>query len=642
MPGRPLRLLLLEDSAADAALCLRTLEKAGLRVEAERVDHEAGFRARLAEGRYDLILCDHGVPGWSGSAALQVARQLRPEIPFILVTGSVGDETAVELIKQGASDYVLKESLIRLPRAVLRALEEKQMQSERRRNEEALRQSEEKFCRAFRSSPDSITINTLNEGRYVEVNDGFLRMTGFSREEVIGRTARELNVWVDPADRDRMLALLREHGRIRDFEFRFRAKSGETRLGLRSAEVIDLHGEPCIIGITRDITERKQLERRVYLLEKFEAIGQLAGGVAHDFNNMVGAILGWAELGLRKAEGSPALQDHFDKIQQQALRAADVTRQLLAFARRQILEPRNLNLNTAITDTLTLLGKTISERIRIEPSLAPNLSTIRADPAQIEQILMNLCLNARDAMPEGGVLRVCTATVEITDDYVRVHPYARRGHFVKLGVTDTGVGMDAETQKHIFEPFFTTKSADKGTGLGLPTVYGIVRQHNGFIHVYSEPGHGTEFHIYFPVVAAVAETLKPRENGPVRGGTETILVAEDHAGIREMVRANLEMLGYVPLVAQDGEEAVAVFEAHRDRIALLLLDVVMPKLNGPEVFARIHKLRAGLPVVFTTGYSAESELLVSVANVSGAVVLQKPYGLNALAARMRELLDRSP
>jgi len=338
-------------------------------------------------------------------------------------------------------------------------------------------------------------------------------------------------------------------------------------------------------------------------------------------------------------EGSK-IRDRLQKIQHHGGRAVALIRQLLAFSRRQVLERRDINLNLAVNEILNLLGDTLGKDIELHTKLAENLSPTRADPAQVEQVLMNLCVNARDAMPKGGQLFIETRDEVIDEDYCRIHPQARPGRYIALQVSDTGNGMESSVTEHIFEPFFTTKEPGKGTGLGLATVYGIVKQHDGFINVYSEPGEGATFKIYFPVAASAEADVPPDQpQEEVRGGSETILVAEDHEGLRELVSESLQSLGYTVLVAADGEEAVQQFEEHIDEVDLLVLDVVMPRMRGPEAYNRIHARRPDIPAIFCTGYSPDSPV-VNGALQGGTTVLQKPYTTTNLARGIRSFLDR--
>jgi signal transduction histidine kinase/CheY-like chemotaxis protein len=397
----------------------------------------------------------------------------------------------------------------------------------------------------------------------------------------------------------------------------------------------------CTEVIVENVTERVALEKRLLQAQKFEAIGQLAGGIAHDFNNMIGAILGWAEMGAEETEADSRLHRHFVKVQQQAKRAAALTRQLLAFARKQILEPRNVDLNQTVVETLSLLEKVIGSNIEINATLSPDLAIVRVDPTHVEQVVMNLCINARDAMPAGGSLTIETSNVRLDEQFCASHPLGRPGEYAMLTVTDTGTGMDAATLDRIFEPFFTTKELGKGTGLGLATVYGIVRQHGGFVDVYSELGTGSTFRCYFPVSTDVSVPReRVEEAGPVRGGSETILIAEDHEGLGQLAVEALTGLGYRVMLATDGETAVQNFRANRTQIDLVLLDVVLPRLNGPEVYARMRNDRPDLPVIFATGYSPDIALLHK-AQQEGLPVLQKPYSPRDLARKIRETLDRA-
>jgi len=357
---------------------------------------------------------------------------------------------------------------------------------------------------------------------------------------------------------------------------------------------------------------------------------------------VIGAILGWAELGeeLAASRDTPLLA-YFKKIHTQCDRVTALIRQLLVFARRQILEPRNLKLNQTVHDVLNLLDKVIGKDVEIHTVLREDLSVIQADPTQIEQVLMNLCLNSRDAMPRGGHLMIETRNAEFSEQACRSMPGFQPGRYAELRVTDTGVGMNSAVRERIFEPFFTTKGTGKGSGLGLATVFGIVKQHGGFIHVESEPGEGSTFRIFLPVNE---NTTKPEilppivEDQPVRGGTETILIAEDHEGLREMAQTSLKTLGYNVLLAADGEQAIATFTAHRQEISLVLLDVIMPRCSGLMVYSAIKAMKPNVAVIFVTGYSNETLALAEIVE-NGVPVLRKPCGPRILGRRVREALD---
>jgi signal transduction histidine kinase len=507
-----IRLLMVEDSEDDAALLLLLLRQAGFEINSERVD-SAGALARALTKNWDIIISDHSMPQFSGSEALKMVRASDAGVPFIFVSGTIGEDVDTDAMRNGAQDYVMKTNLKRLVPAVQREL--------------------------------------------------------------------------------------------RDAEER---------------------------------KERKRLDRRVLQLQKFEAIGRLVGGVAHDFNNMIGAILGWAEMGCEETEPENRMNSRFQKIRDQAVRAGKLTSQLLAFAGGQVLQTRRINLNILVQEEMSLLTRIIGEDIEVRVHIAPDLRVTLADPTQIEQVIMNLCLNARDAMVGGGQLLIETQNVELGAEFCRDHVYGRPGSYALLSVTDTGIGMDAATMESMFEPFFTTKETGKGTGLGLATVHGIVSQHGGFILTNSQPGKGTSFQVYLPAGCGEHESDDIAcENQPLRG-TETILLAEDHDGLRDTAQEMLQALGYRVLAACDGTKALELFKLNADQIDLIIMDVVMPSLSGPEAYLEMSAMRPGIRVIFTTGYTPKASVLVSMVE-KGAAVLRKPYSLTSLSQMVRGALQ---
>lgn len=636
----PLRLLYVEHEPDDIELSLRELKNSGLDFTVETASTRDDFNRKVRQQIFDVVLADYRLPGWNGMDALAEIKKLGLDIPLILVTGTLGDGLAVECIKCGVTDYVLKEQLARLPMALLRAHEERVLRVAERQAVDALRESESRYRSLVHNATFGIYWVTL-DGDLLHVNPALVQMLGYDSAEELLAIKKTEPLYRDPSVRVLLLEQYNRKGRV-DAQVEWIRKDGKPiTVRLCGQRVADQdHSSECIEVIVENITHRLVLEKQLLQAQKFEGIGQLAGGIAHDFNNMIGAIIGWADLGLEETEPGSRLHRHFEKIRHQADRTAALTRQLLAFARRQILEPRNIDLNRTITETLSLLEKVIGGNIEIRRHLAPDLSVVRADPTQVEQVLMNLCINARDAMPEGGSLAIETRNASFGEEYCSRHPFARPGHYALIAVTDTGTGMDAATLDRIFEPFFTTKGQGKGTGLGLATVYGIVRQSGGFLNVYSELGFGTTFRVYLPVSAEAEKIPDIAEDPrPVRGGTETILVAEDHEGLREIARETLATLGYKVLLVTDGEQALRELQARGAQIDLALLDVVLPKLSGPEVYARICGDHRELPVIFATGYSAEMSQLHDIQR-HGLPILQKPYAPRDLARKVREALDQ--
>jgi PAS domain S-box-containing protein len=454
--------------------------------------------------------------------ALKIVKKSGKDIPVIVVSGSLGDEAAVEYIRQGATDYVLKDRMARLPSAVGRALEAKATRAERKRAEaERVR-----LMTAIEQSADSVLMTDIN-GCIEYANYAFEKITGYSRQEVLGENPRLLKSGKhDKAFYENLWNTILE-GKTWHGEIINRRKDGSlTADEMRIAPVRGERGEVTgFIAINRDVTERKQLEEQLRQAQKMEAVGRLAGGVAHDFNNLLTVIKGYTQLLSNHLAADNPLHGHVDEIQKAGDRAAGLTRQLLAFSRQQVLAPQVLDLSAVIANMEKMLRRLIGEDIELATIKGEGLGRVKADPGQIEQVIMNLAVNARDAMPKGGKLTIETANVEMDPAYTRNHVAGIPGVYVMLAVSDTGIGMDARTLAHIFEPFFTTKERGKGTGLGLSTVYGIVKQSGGNIWAYSEPGHGATFKIYLPRLLEGAEAAEqPKAQTRLQGGSETVLL----------------------------------------------------------------------------------------------------------------------
>ena len=508
-----------------------------------------------------------------------------------------------------------------------------------RKQAEAAIAEEKVFSEALLDSLPGIFYLFDDSGRFMRWNRAFEAVSGYSAAEIATMHPRDFIVAEDRSAVEEAIQRVFEHGGA-DVEAALALKNGGRIPHFFTGARLIVRGTPCCIGTGVDLSARKILEAELQQSQKIEAIGRLAGGVAHDFNNILGVILGCGELAASELAPESPVRELVAEMVQAAERAATLTRQLLAFSRRQILQPRRLDLNELVVNAHKLLDRLIGEDIALVARPAPALGTVLADPGQIDQILLNLAINARDAMPKGGTLTLETANIEIHDDYAAEHWPAKPGRYVMIAISDTGIGMDAETQRRIFEPFFTTKPVGKGTGLGLATVYGIVKQSEGYIWVYSEPDLGTTFKICLPRVDELPDDGRsdsPREKMP--GGHETVLLVEDNPALREVTRRQLAASGYSVLVAVDGEAAEALAGAYAGTIDLLLTDVVMPKLGGGELARRLTALRPGLPVLFMSGYT-DGALAQHGVLEEGVALLEKPFNGEQLVRAVREILDR--
>ena len=510
---------------------------------------------------------------------------------------------------------------------------------ERRRSEDALRKNEEMFRLLFSYSPLPTWVLDRETLRFLQVNDAAIRQYGYSYEEFGSMSILDLR----PEEKDKDLEPFRQwngQGRYHG-NWKHRKKDGKLMEVEIIAHELDYAGRRVRLVVAQDITERRLLEQQFRQAQKMEAVGRLAGGVAHDFNNLLMVIKGHTELLLNAIPSPEQVTRKVEQIERAADRASTLTRQLLAFSRMQILQPRVMNLNFVVDDMGKLLPRLIGEDIELVIRTAANLGAIRADASQMEQVIMNLAVNARDAMPGGGRLLIETSNEELDSAYGAVHPAIQKGDYVLLAVSDNGTGMDAETQAHIFEPFFTTKEQGKGTGLGLATVYGVVKQSGGFIWVYSELGKGTCFKIYLPRVdQPVEKTGSAQTLSEAPRGTGTILLTEDEQDVREVAREFLESGGYTVIEARNGAEAMELVAKHQGDIDLLVTDMVMPGMTGQELGKLLRQKRAGLPVLYMSGYTehAAAESLVEDASIR---LLAKPFSRWAFLRAIHDILKRA-
>jgi PAS domain S-box-containing protein len=900
MVGRTLRLLFVEDSERDVQLLQRHLERAGYGLISERVDTREAMRAALETREWDVILCDHSMPQFSVLQALALLKEMGLDIPFIMISGTIGEEVAVQTMLAGANDYLVKDNLTRLVPAIERELHEAHNRSARRRAEAALRQSEDRYRDLVEHSYDLICTHDL-EGHLLSCNQTAARILGYERDALIGRNIREAllpefrdqfddyiskllrdgfaqgvmtvqtrsgetrvweytntlrtegvaepivrgmahdvtvqrkaegalrtseselralfsamsdvilvldsdgrylkiaptdpaniykpsadrigktlhevfpkehaafllaqihkalkegrthrveykvevegkevwfegtvspmsndsvvwlarditehkqadekmarlnaqlesqrqrlkkivasvpgvvweawgapdaatqridfvsdyvetmlgysveewlstpNFWlsiVHPEDRERAAnsaAVSFAEGEGRRLEFRWVAKDGRVVWVESNAAVItDNEGRTVgLRGVTTDITERKKLEHQFRQAQKMEAVGQLAGGIAHDFNNILTTIIGYGQLVLSTLDDDDPLRSQIEEIEKAGMRAASLTSQLLAFSRRQVLQPKVLDLNTIVAEMNRMLRRLIGESITLEVNTEPELGRVKADSGQIEQVIMNLVVNARDAVSEGGKLTIETANIDLDGEYAAEYLSVNPGRYVMLAVSDTGSGMDKETQARVFEPFFTTKEQGKGTGLGLSTVYGIVKQSGGSIWLYSEPGHGTTFKIYLPRVDEEPEAMDKRGLVATQlRGSETILLVEDEEMVRKLAREVLQRNGYTVLEASNGGEALLTCEQHQGPIHMMITDVVMPQMSGRQLVERLTPLCPHMKVMYMSGYTDNAILHAGLA--PDEAFLQKPFMPDGLLRKVRDVLDLLP
>jgi PAS domain S-box-containing protein len=769
----PLQVLLIEDTDADAQLVVHAMKQVDGGADVEVVSTRKEFTERLARYTYDLVLADYRLPGWTGMDALLELRRLGFDTPLILVTGALGDELAIECVKAGAADYVLKENLGRLTIAAMRAVLDKRARDESSRAQQLMKNAqqhalehEERFLQLAESIDELFFVMNAKHTETLYINPAFEKIWGRSCQSLYDDPKSFLEA-IPADDRERLVLYM---GRIQrgenpgKIEYRVLRSDGETRWLLahaapirneqgevyriagvaldvtesRKAEsaleesgerfrklaqasfdailitqdglVYDVNrchadmfgyssveevigrpitdfvaeesladvqrrfanniegtyqlvglgkdgrrilleatgvthvigGRPARITALRDMTERRSLEDQFHRAQKMEAVGRLAGGIAHDFNNLLTVIMSYTDMlseGL--AVQDPRTED-LDQIRKAAVTAASLTRQLLAFSRHQVIEPRLVNLSDVVLMSNKMLHRLIGEDIDVVTTITKDPVAVMIDPGQLEQVIMNLAVNARDAMPRGGRLTLETAVVKIDAEYARDQWLANSGRFAMLAVTDTGVGMDEATLARIFEPFFTTKEVGKGTGLGLATVFGIIKQSNGFIRVSSEVGRGSTFRIYLPLVDKPTERYDGQaELVQLPVGTETVLLAEDAAAVRAAARQILERYGYTVLEAPSGRDALNIALKRQSPIHLLLTDVVMPEMSGRDLAEQICELRPSAKVLYMSGYTDDAVVLQGILSAE-IPYLQKPFSPATLARKVREVLDALP
>jgi len=757
-----LRILIVDDSPEDTALLTRWLQQEFSPVVHERVQNARDMRDALARESWQLVISDYFMPHFSGLSALQVLQHSGRDLPLIMISGQGGEDLAVEAMRAGAADFLVKGNLSRLIPAVRRELKEAVERRERRVAEEALRATEARFQSLVEQS--LVGIFMLRQDRFSYVNPKFAQIFGYRQDELIDRKGlldlvaaddqmgvmlhflRPLNQKTQSAHlffrgrrMDQQLIELEAHGTrtrhngdeaiigtLLDITDRKRAEEQLSKLsaaveqspvavvitdakgnieyvnpkfteftGYGEAEVLgqnprilksgemsdafyrqmwhtistgnDWHGEfhnrkksgelywesasisavkngegriTHFVGVKEEVTERKREVDRVRQAQKMEAIGQLAGGVAHDFNNLLTIINGYSTLLVKELTAGTLMYREAEQILRAGERAADLTRQLLSFSRRQIVEPRILNINDQVRSVEKMLRRLIGEHIELVTALSDDLGLVKLDPGQVEQVIMNLVVNARDASETGGLITIETGNSELDKAFALSHPGAYPGRYVRLAVKDRGFGMSDEVKRRLFEPFFTTKEMGRGTGLGLATVYGIVKQGGGYIEVISQPEQGATFNIYFPRVFEDPQEVDEGSADDDLDGDQTILVVEDEPGVLHLVVQTLQQRGFTVLETTDPLQGVTIFEENADDIDLLLTDVVMPFMSGPKLASLLQEKNPQLKVLFMSGHTDDKIGFEKVLE-QGAPFLPKPFGSDGLIAKVKQTLGES-
>lgn len=639
---KAIRLLFIEDMEDDALLIVCELRKGGFEPVFTIVDTEEDMAEALEAQAWDIIISDYSLPRFNGLEALRIAKNFDPDIPFILISGTIGEDIAVAAMKAGAHDYMMKDNLKRLIPAVKRELHDAQVRRAHRKSESDLKDSKDMLQSIIDNAAAVIYLKDT-QGNYILINKQYEALFDTSNDQIKGKNDYDIFP-------EKVADVLRKNDR----------KVIDANSAMEFEEVIPHDGGPhiyisvkfplcdasevpiSVCSISTDITERKKLEAQFLQAQKMEAIGTLTGGIAHDFNNLLTVIIGNAELLEEQIRRGHYEAEYLEEIKNAGQRATNLVHQLLTFSRKQIIKPRLINLNGVLKDLEKMLGRIIGEDILLEIIPSAGLWPVNIDPGQVEQVIMNLAVNARDAMPDGGNLNIKTENIELEPGYFHDHAVENLiGPYVMLTVSDTGIGMDAETRERAFEPFFTTKEKGKGTGLGLSTVYGIVKQNGGYVWTYSEPGQGTVIKIYLP--KGKEDTAEFKRAKTVEGsskGAETILVVEDDQSLRKLSRVILERYGYKVLDAKSGRDALRIAREYEGAIQLVLTDVVMPEMNGADLVKHLIRLKPDLKCIFMSGYSENTISSRGLLN-SNINLIEKPFSAKTLVGRVRQVLNEA-
>ena len=639
-----LGILVVEDDDGLRRLICKRLERKKLKVEALGTGEDA--LVRIMSNPDVLLLLDYKLPDMTGRELIENLVGNGYTVPFVVITGHGDERIAVDMMKLGARDYLVKDQALLevLPQVMEQIHDQLITQKKLSRVKKALHESEERFRMLFNRGTDAIFVQEIKNGGYgnfLEVNDIACQRLGYTREELLQMSMKNIEIPLDTDTGKETAGLPTNSAAVKQYHL-YEAiqitKHGKQICVENNSHFIDLEEKPAILCISRDITRRKQLEEQLLQAQKMEAIGKLAGGIAHDFNNLLTAIMGYSELVLVNMEPDNPHRENLEEIRLAGKRASSLTHQLLAFSRKQVMKPKILNLNQVVKGMERMLQRIIGEDIHLNSQLEPQLNKIKADTGQLEQIILNLTVNAVDAMPNGGTLIIKTQNEKIPHGASSLSPDSRPGNFVCLSFFDSGEGIDKKVIPQIFEPFFTTKA--NGTGLGLSVVYGIVKQHNGWINVHSEPGGGTTFSIYFPALASSEEENLEQELSLMEfgGNGEKILFVEDETGVRELSAKALRDYGYEVIEAKNAEEAREIFEKQKGNFHLVVCDIVLPDKSGIELTENIQSLHPNTKILFISGYADHRSQWTDVVKKE-VPFLQKPYSLVDLLKMIKEAVE---
>jgi len=639
MPNK-LKVLVLEDNPVDAALMERELRRAGLDPECIRVDTEEAFLSHL-KADVDLILSDFSLPQYNGLLALERVHQSGMEVPFILVSGALGEETAVAAMRKGAADYLLKDRLTRLGPAVLQALDQSRLRRERKTFSEALQRTEARYRDLFENTIEGI-FQTTPDGRILTANPALARILGYPSPDELMSGGVDLlaQIYPDALSRSEMLRQIARDSEISGYEAPVKRRDGTLIWVAVNARVArdEQGGILHIDGTLEDIARRKQLETQLLRAQRLESVGRLAGGIAHDLNNLLSPIL-MAPALLRERLSDASSLKLLDAVEASARRGGEIIKQLLTFSRGSGGTLRAIHLTELMSDMIQIMLETFPRNLTIHKVFPADLPMVTGDPTQLEQVVMNLCVNARDAMPEGGLLTISLEVVTVDSDLASFYPDAKPGSYVLLRVVDTGTGIPPEIQDVIFDPFFTTKELGKGTGLGLSTVIGIVKGHHGFIQVNSVVGKGTQFQIFLPVhLEGAAQSPEPIP-APARGHEELILVVDDEPMTRHLTRKVLERNNYRLIEALDGAQAMVQFKKYQAEITLILTDAFMPQMDGLDFLRELRRQGATQPVILVTSMRGSLDLK-AYRDLDICELLDKPFTGSRLIGAVEQALAK--